>query len=269
MLNPLLLSEQWCNLVFEGRNKGYGAYAMRRDAGKNLLRALLIVVAAFAFAVLLPMAVIRWQIAAAERKSADAVANFSKLKKPELKKDHELKAVDVAQKVNVKKMKDAVKFVPEISPDENVEAQLILGAEEIGTVDGGQTVVSVPDSSLLTDAPTDADDPDISAKYPTPVEVVEQMPQFPGGLKALMKWLTAHVVYPPMCMRDNVQGRVEVSFIVDRDGNVKDPQVTRKVHPLLDREALLTVRRMPKWEPGRVKGKASVVRVTIPIVFSL
>ena len=242
---------------------------MRRDAGKKLLRALLIVVAAFALAIFVPMAVIRWQIAAAERSSADAVANFSSLKAPELKKNHELKAVDVAQKINVRKIKDAVKFVPEISPDEDVEAQLILGTDDAGTTDGTHALVSVPDSSLLTDAPTDANDPGISSKYPTPIEVVEQMPQFPGGLKALMQWLTAHVVYPPMCIRDNVQGRVEVSFIVDRNGNVKDPKIIKKVHPLLDREALLTVRRMPKWVPGRVKGRVSVVRVTIPIVFSL
>ena len=255
--------------MFEGRNKDYGAYIMRRDEGKYQLRALLIVAGCFALLLIVPMALIRWQMYVAKRTAADAVANFSNLKQPEVKKNHELKAVDVAQKINVKKIKDAIKFVPEISPDEKVEAQLILGANEIGTVDGGQTIVSVPDSTLLTDSPTDSDDPDISGKYPTPVVVVEQMPQFPGGLKALMQWLTVHVVYPPICMRDNVQGRVEVSFLVDRDGNIKDPEVTKKVHPLLDREALLTIRRMPKWEPGKIKGKASIVRVTIPIVFSL
>ena len=212
---------------------------MRRDEGKYQLRALLIVAGCFALLLIVPMALIRWQMYVAKRTAADAVANFSNLKQPEVKKNHELKAVDVAQKINVKK------------------------------TNGGQTIVSGPDSMLLTDSPTDSDDPDISGKYPTPVEVVEQMPQFPGGLKALMQWLTVHVVYPPICMRDNVQGRVEVSFLVDRDGNIKDPEVTKKVHPLLDREALLTIRRMPKWEPGKIKGKASIVRVTIPIVFSL
>ena len=167
MLNPLLLSKQWCKLVFEGRNKDYGAYIMRRDEGKYQLRALLIVAGCFALLLIVPMALIRWQMYVAKRTAADAVANFSNLKQPEVKKNHELKAVDVAQKINVKKIKDAIKFVPEISPDEKVEAQLILGANEIGTVDGGQTIVSVPDSMLLTDSPTDSDDPDISGKSHT------------------------------------------------------------------------------------------------------
>ncbi len=70
-------------------------------------------------------------------------------------------------------------------------------------------------------------------------------------------------------MRDNIQGRVEVSFYVDKNGDIKEPQVTKKIHPLLDREALLTVKRMPKWQPGKVKGKVSIVRVTIPIEFCL
>lgn len=242
---------------------------MRRDAGKYLLRALVIVVGGFMFATLLPIFIIKWQNHIIKQNADDAIANFSKLKEPELKKNHELKAVDVAQKINVKKMKDAIKFVPEISPDEKVESQLILGTDEVGTTESGQVVVSVPDSTLTTDADVPDDAPEISSQYPSPVEVVEQMPQFPGGLKALMQWLTQNLKYPPMCMRDNIQGRVEISFYVDKTGNIKDPQVTKKIHPLLDREALLTIKRMPKWQPGKIKGKASIVRVTIPVEFCL
>lgn len=206
----------------------------------------------------------------AERKAADAIANFSRLEKPEIKKDHELKAVDVAQKINVRKLKDAIRFTPEITPDEKADAQLILGANDVGRTEDGTHVVSVPpDSIMLTNTPTDADDPNISASFPSPVEVVEEMPQFPGGLKALMQWLDKNIVYPPICIRDKVEGRVEVSFFVDQQGNVKNPQVTKGVHPLLDREALLTVKRMPKWMPGKVNGKFSVVRVTIPVEFTL
>lgn len=269
VLDPILFSKQWCNLVFEGRNKSYGAYVLRRDAGKYMAAALIIVVVAFVLITLLPVIVMKWQFASAKRDAAEAIANFSKLKAPELKKDHELKAVDVAQKINVRKIKDAIKFVPEISPDEDVEAQLILGADEVGKTQDGQAIVSVPDSTLLTDDETSADNPAISGKYPTPVEVVEQMPQFPGGLSAMMKWIDNHLVYPPMCIRNKVQGRVEVSFLVDKDGNVKDAHITKAAHPLLDKEALLTIKRMPKWQPGKVKGKVSVVRVTVPIEFTL
>lgn len=269
VLNPILFSRQWCNLVFDGRNKSYGAYVLRRDAGKYMASALVIVVAAFVLVTLLPMLVMRLQFIAAKREADEAIANFSKLKAPEVKKDHELKAVDVAQKVNVRKIKDAIKFVPEISPDEDVEAQLILGADEVGKTQEGQAIVAVPDSTLVADENTPTDNPGISGKYPTPVEVVEQMPQFPGGLSAMMKWIDNHLVYPPMCIRNKVQGRVEVSFMVDEEGNVKDAQVTKSAHPLLDKEALLTIKRMPRWQPGKVKGKVSVVRVTVPIEFTL
>lgn len=269
VLNPILFSRQWCNLVFDGRNKSYGAYVLRRDAGKYMASALVIVVAAFVLVTLLPMLVMRLQFIAAKRDADEAIANFSKLKAPEVKKDHELKAVDVAQKVNVRKIKDAIKFVPEISPDENVEAQLILGADEVGKTQDGQAIVAVPDSTLVADENTPTDNPGISGEYPTPVEVVEQMPQFPGGLSVMMKWIDNHLVYPPMCIRNKVQGRVEVSFMVDEEGNVKDAQVTKSAHPLLDKEALLTIKRMPRWQPGKVKGKVSVVRVTVPIEFTL
>ena len=85
MLNPLLLSKKWCNLVFEGRNKDYGAYQLRRDEGKYLLRALIIVVGIFLSLIFLPLIVLKWQGYVAERNADDAIANFSKLKEPELK----------------------------------------------------------------------------------------------------------------------------------------------------------------------------------------
>lgn len=119
-----------------------------------------------------------------------------------------------------------------------------------------KVAVEVPDSTLMTDADVPADDPGISTKYSSPVEVVEQMPQFPGGLKALMEWLTKNLKYPPLCMRDNIQGRVEVSFYVDKNGNIKEPQVTKKVHPLLDREASSHREKNAQVATGKGKGKS-------------
>lgn len=269
VLSPLLLSKEWCKLVFEGRNKKYGAYLLREKEGKYLTIALIIVVGAVVLCTLLPMFFIEWRMKKAQSEADEAIANFSRLKEPELKPQHELKAVDVAEKMNIKKIKNSIQFTPEISPDEKVDAQLILGTDEVGTTEDGRAIVSTPDSTLTTNEETSPDDPAISDRYPTPVEVVEQMPQFPGGLGALMKWLYKNVVYPPICIRDQVQGRVEVSFYVDKNGDIKDPTVTRRVHPLLDREALLTVKHMPRWTPGKVHGKVSIVRVTIPIEFCL
>lgn len=231
--------------------------------------ALAIVVGAFVLLNVIPLVFIEWHTHMTQREADEAIANFSKLREPELKKEHELKAVDIEQRVKIRKMKKAIKFVPKITLDEKAEAELVLGSEEIGTDDGGHSIVSIPDSIEPSSDSADIDDPLVASQYPSPVEVVEEMPQFPGGLKALMVWLDKNIVYPPICVRNKVQGRVEVSFYVDSAGNVREPKITKSLHPLLDQEALLTVRRMPRWTPGKSHGKFTTVRVTIPIVFAL
>ncbi len=101
-----------------------------------------------------------------------------------------------------------------------------------------------------------------------PTEVVEVMPQFPGGLGALMKWLDRNVVYPQACIKRHIKGHVEVSFTVEADGTVRDPVVEKKADPLLDKACLLALQRMPRWEPGRDKGRLVRVRMTLPVDFN-
>ncbi len=262
-----LLSKKWCNLVFENRNKDYGAYILRRDEGKMLTRALVIVIVAFAAFILLPLVLVKWQIDRLQKDAMNTIANLSKLEPPKVKKQPDLRAVDVTQRIIAKHIEDAIKFMPEISEKEDAESQLLLGVDKEGEANEAKTLLSVSDSTVSDSAR--ADEPVVSSKYPSPVEVVEEMPQFPGGLSALMKWVDKNLTYPPVCVRNKVEGRVEVSFYVDKDGKVFDPEVTKKLHPLLDREAVLTVMKMPKWSPGKVNGKVSVVRVTIPIEFAL
>lgn len=100
-------------------------------------------------------------------------------------------------------------------------------------------------------------------------EKVDQNPSFPGGSEELMKWLRKNMKYPPEAMENNIQGKVTVQFVIDKDGSVVDPQVIHSVAPSLDKEALRVVRAMPKWVPGKQKGKAVRVRFNIPITFSL
>lgn len=102
-----------------------------------------------------------------------------------------------------------------------------------------------------------------------PTEKVEEIPHFPGGEGALMKWLDQHVIYPHSCIQRQIQGDVEVSFIVDVSGQVIDPEVTTSAHPDLDKAALIAVKRMPRWKPGTVNGKPTPVRITVPIHFEI
>ena len=100
-------------------------------------------------------------------------------------------------------------------------------------------------------------------------DVVEEMPEFPGGSDALMKYLATNVHYPEAAEKAGVQGRVIVTFVVDSDGSISDANILKSVDPSLDQEALRLVNSMPKWTPGKQKGKAVRVKYTIPIAFAL
>ena len=90
-----------------------------------------------------------------------------------------------------------------------------------------------------------------------------------AGLGELMKWLDRNVIYPQQSIRRRKEGRVEVSFVVDVDGTVRDAYISRKLDPTLDRACLMAIRRMPRWEPGRVDGRVARVLVTLPVDFCL
>lgn len=100
-------------------------------------------------------------------------------------------------------------------------------------------------------------------------QVVEQMPEFPGGPAALMKYLSSNVRYPVAALENNIQGRVIVQFTVRRDGSIADVQVVRPVNPALDREAIRLISSMPKWKAGMQRGKAVHCKFTVPVTFKL
>lgn len=103
----------------------------------------------------------------------------------------------------------------------------------------------------------------------TVFEVVEKMPSFPGGMSALMEYLSKNIKYPIEAQKEKIQGRIVVQIIVDKNGNITNPKITKSVHPLLDAEAIRLTMNMPKWEPGTQRGKPVNVRYTFPILFRL
>lgn len=100
-------------------------------------------------------------------------------------------------------------------------------------------------------------------------EVVENMPEFPGGPAELMKYLAKNIKYPTIAQENGTQGRVIVQFVVNKDGSIVDAKVARSVDPYLDKEALRVINTMPKWKPGMQRGKAVRVKFTVPVVFRL
>ena len=102
-----------------------------------------------------------------------------------------------------------------------------------------------------------------------PFMVVEKMPEFPGGMTALMQYLTKNIKYPSECRESNIQGRVLIQFIVNKDGSIVEPEVVKSVNPYLDKEALRVISTMPKWSPGEQRGKPVCVKYTVPVNFKL
>lgn len=119
----------------------------------------------------------------------------------------------------------------------------------------------------------------IAAPVETPVEeeeeevifmVVETMPEFPGGQQALFKYLSENVKYPVIAQENGIQGRVICQFVVNKDGSIVDVEVVRSGgDPSLDKEAVRVIKSMPKWKPGKQRGKAVRVKYTVPVSFKL
>ena len=99
--------------------------------------------------------------------------------------------------------------------------------------------------------------------------VVEEMPEFPGGILKMNEYLSNSIVYPEYAVENNIEGRVIVEFVVNTDGTITGLQVKRSVHELLDNEALRVVKSMPIWKPGKNDGKLVRVKYTLPIIFNL
>lgn len=101
------------------------------------------------------------------------------------------------------------------------------------------------------------------------LKTVEQLPEFPGGIVQFMKWLTRNLRYPPIAQSQRMQGKVVVSFIINKDGSIASPTIVQSVDPALDREALRVVKMMPRWKPGLQNGKPCRTMFAIPVNFQL
>ncbi len=109
----------------------------------------------------------------------------------------------------------------------------------------------------------------VASEQPLNFRIVQQMPEFPGGGSAFIQWLTRQLRYPPLAQSQRIQGRVVVSFIVNKDGSIADIKLEKSVNALLDREALRVIRMMPRWKPGVHNNQPCRTMVAVPVVFKI
>ena len=278
-----LSSREWCDLVFEGKNKDFGAYVIRTDSPKRHNRAVLwTIIGAIVFG-LLAFGFVKANQYLEERRLAEQGEQEEVLidmsqdaeepeqeeqrleqPKPEVLPEEVLKSVKVTELQIVED--DKVQKEDEIkTQDELKETETAFGQKdnEKGTEDRNITK-------------TLKDEVVVEKKEEKPKEVkeeifrsVEQMPQFPGGDAALMKFLQSHINYPPMAAENNVQGKVILQFVVEKDGKVGEVKVARSVDKDLDREAIRVVKTLPRFTPGRQNGQPVRVWYTLPVTFKL
>lgn len=269
-----LIDNSWVDLVFEGKNHSYGAYRLRKNTGKRNLASIIIVLVA----IVVIMAAV-WAKIAIENAMPKKVAITTDVELSQLAKKKEAKVerkepvkIEMEQKV-VEKVKSSVKFTaPVIKKDEDVAPEDELRSQD----DLAKTAVAI--GSFDVKGNDEAAGEVLKAKeviaQEKPVEekvfdVVEQMPQFPGGDAALFEYLSTHIKYPTIAEENGVQGRVIVTFVVERDGSITDVKVVKSVDPSLDKEASRVVAGMPKWIPGKQNGSAVRVKYTVPVTFRL
>lgn len=263
IINNDIFSDEWCDLVFEGKNHEYGAYELRKRSSRRHFRALLIAVFLFVLACLSP-AILR-QILPKQVERNVSVRTFSEIKidKP---KENILKEIPPPPPI-----RNTVKFTPPmIKPDEAVndedepkmQKEIVEQKAAIGTTDFNKGTDDVA-------APIAKENAQITEDVDKPFLIVEQMPQFPGGEKEMMKFIAENLKYPGKAQEAGVSGKVVVNFVVGRDGIITQIKVIRGIGMGCDEEAIRVLQKMPPWTPGQMGGKAVPVYFTFPITFRL
>ena len=270
-----LIDNKWSDLVFEGKNQAYGAYQLRRETGKRNVKALLVM---FAIGVAIAAFVAIKGVVENAMKQDVAIEADVELSKLAEKKEAkvERKEQPKLEKVEVEKVKSSVKFTaPEIKKDDEVKPEEELKSQEdlsktntaIGAVDVKGNAEAAGEVLKAKEVIAQPEPP--KEEETKVFDVVEQMPSFPGGQAALFQWLSSNIKYPVVAEENGVQGRVIVTFVVERDGSITDVRVVKSVDPSLDKEAVRVTKAMPRWIPGKQNGSAVRVKYTLPVTFRL
>ena len=279
-----LSSREWCDLVFEGKNKDFGAYVIRTDSSRRHNKAVLwtligvIIFGLLAFGYVKANQYLEQRRLAEQGEQVEVLIDISQdadetepeqerleQEKPEVLPEEVRNTIKVTELAIVEDDKvskeDEIKTV-----EEQLESEHSAGSVDFDKGTDNKDVIREWKQEVV-----------VETKEEKPKEVkaeqvftsVEQMPQFPGGEVALMKYLQSHINYPPMAAENNVQGRVVVQFVVEKTGNIGEVKVVRSVDKDLDREAVRVCKSLPRFTPGRQNGQAVPVWFTLPVTFKL
>ena len=297
-----LSSHSWRELVFEGKNKEFGAYQMRKNSTNRHNLAMIIVGAALAVILTIVILIFSGVLGGKEEVDPNAgidqamvnLANEEEapeeeqeqvVEEPEPEPEPEPEVEEVAQQkvtelsIEEDKNVKAESQITEINKEDDASfTQKNVESENTDVrTNVMQDVATAPQPIVNKETektpeptppapPAPAPDPDENKVFTT----VEQKATYPGGEAALMQWVNSNIQYPAMAIEEGAQGRVVVSFVVEKDGSITDVQVARGRHPELDKEAVRVVKKIPKkFVPAKQNGKNVRYKFNLPVQFKL
>jgi protein TonB len=268
-----LYSQNWNDMIFENKNKAYGAYELRQTSAQRHLIAIMGSLLIAVFIALLPALI---DTVKSLRPPVENISDSSILADLD-DVDEDIKQQDEiveATEPPPPPLKNTIQFVePEIvSAEEIKEDQELKTQEELLDTKiqiSTHTIEGVDDANAVDIADLKKQQVAAEEKADEILTIVEQQPEFPGGLSALHKYLKDNIIYPVVAQENGIKGKVTLKFVVNREGLISQIQILKGVDPSLDREAIRVVQSMPKWIPGKQNGKTVNVWFTLPIDFQL
>lgn len=272
-----LQSPKWLEIIFEGKNKRYGAYQLRNDSSNRHLKSLIIVTIIGLAAVFLPN-IIENMLPAPDsitEETAISLTDFESKKDTEKKDD--IQDMDIPVQEVVVLAKSIMLTEAEIVDDAEIqEKNLALVSDALKDLDSQISTQTIEDGTTVEGAGVNIDDyrqvavDETDDKEDKKIYTwVQVKPSFPGGEEARLKWLRDNLEYPQQAIMDEIQGQVQVGFVVEKDGSITDVKIVQSAHSSLDREAIRLVKAMPKWIPGKQNGNTVRAYFTQPIRFVL
>ena len=254
-------------IIFEGRNKEYGAYALRKLYDKYISLSTTGAMILFTLVVSYPLITAFF---VQEDNNDKITGNIRVITLENILTEipNDKKDIEVPKTVSPKT--PLVKFlVPEVKPDELASNGVIPTQDDlIGKNPGSETVEGNKNGTdvvvEIIETPKSEDKP-VEKVYTW----LEEMPKFPGGDIELMKFFSQNLVYPEIAKRAGVEGKVILSFIVDKNGNITDVKIAKSIGAGCDEEAMRVLKTMPHWIPGKQNGNPVLTRINLPVVFKL
>ena len=276
-----LTSREWREIVFEGKNKEFGAYKIREASPARHTKAVVSVLVAVGIILVLLILSISGVFAKPEEDTV-AVSTVQELVTMETEEEIE---EEIEEETFQLPEPEEIVAPEEVANQQQVTALLIVEDEQLEEDKQVKNQDEVLDNEAavgavdITEGTNDLNkvmvkeeviaEPKVEEEQPMSIAMVEQKPQFAGGEAAMYKWLSDNIVYPPAAAEEGVSGRVVVEFVVGKDGSISNVRVVRSRHTALDKEALRVVKAMPNWIPGRNNGQPVKVTYTLPVTFKL